>query len=280
MKGDTMEKRNADGLTEKEFLEQYNPGNYEKPSVTVDMMLLRMTKDLKNLQILLIKRKNHPYIDCWALPGGFVDMKESAYEAACRELKEETSLENVYMEQLYTMSRPDRDPRMRVIDIAYLALLPYDYDEEAQAGDDAKEAVWFDISFTNDWMIFSNDKSGIKISYKLDKRIFINGKVELTNYIPSKCSDDSLAFDHADIVLEGLSRIRSKVMYTDIVFNLVPDEFTLPDLQCVYEQLVGRDVYKANFRDKIKGKIIETNNLIKPMTSRRTSKAYKYNSEV
>ena len=83
------ERRNKDGLTEKEFLEQYNPGHYERPSVTVDMLLFGMSRDLKCLKVLLIKRNNHPYIDCYALPGGFVNITESAYTAACRELEEE-----------------------------------------------------------------------------------------------------------------------------------------------------------------------------------------------
>ena len=119
-----MEKRNENGLTEKEFLEQYKPGDYERPSVTVDMLVLGMSEKLDGLKVLLIQRKDHPFIDCWALPGGFVNMDESTYQAACRELEEETGLKNVYMEQLYTMSNPDRDPRMRVIDVSYIALIP------------------------------------------------------------------------------------------------------------------------------------------------------------
>ena len=95
-------------------------------------------QDLKCLKVLLIKRNNHPYIDCYALPGGFVNITESAYTAACRELEEETGLKDIYMEQLYTMSQPDRDPRMRVIDIAYMTLIPID-GIKPQAGDDASE---------------------------------------------------------------------------------------------------------------------------------------------
>lgn len=134
------ERRNKDGLTEKEFLEQYNPGHYERPSVTVDMLLFGMSRDLKCLKVLLIKRNNHPYIDCYALPGGFVNITESAYTAACRELEEETGLKDIYMEQLYTMSQPDRDPRMRVIDIAYMTLIPI-VGIKPQAGEDASEAI-------------------------------------------------------------------------------------------------------------------------------------------
>lgn len=154
-------RKNKNGLTEKEFLAQYNPGHYERPSVTVDMLLFGMSKDLKGLKLLLIKRNNHPYIDCYALPGGFVDIKESAYTAACRELEEETGLKDIYMEQLYTMSQPDRDPRMRVIDIAYMTLIPID-GMKPQAGDDASEALWFDITFDDDVIIGLSQE----ISYK------------------------------------------------------------------------------------------------------------------
>ena len=84
--------RNKDGLTEEEFLKQYKPSKYERPSVTVDMLILCMSRYLDNLKVLLIQRKNHPYINCWALAGGFVGIHESTYDAACRELQEETGL--------------------------------------------------------------------------------------------------------------------------------------------------------------------------------------------
>ena len=100
------ERRNKDGLTEKEFLEQYNPGHYERPSVTVDMLLFGMSRDLKCLKVLLIKRNNHPYIDCYALPGGFVNITESAYTAACRELEEETGYLPEDYNILYTPKYP------------------------------------------------------------------------------------------------------------------------------------------------------------------------------
>ena len=89
--------RNAAGLTEAEFLANYNPGDYERPSVTVDMMVLRIKQDFSCLQILLIKRKDHPFINCFALPGGFINIRESAYEAACRELQEETGLSLIHI---------------------------------------------------------------------------------------------------------------------------------------------------------------------------------------
>lgn len=271
-----MEKRNKDGLTESEFLEQYNPGDYERPSVTVDMMVLRMKEDLSCLQTLLIQRKNHPFIECWALPGGFVDMKESAYEAACRELQEETGLTDIYMEQVYTMTQPNRDPRMRVIDIAYMALLPYGENPSPIAGDDAKDADWFDVYFLPDKMILKNEARNIAIEYDLLKKEFKNGRLVIKNYIPVLKSEDALAFDHSEILLEGLMRLRDKVLHTDMAFNLVPEEFTLPDLQKVYEIILGKELYKANFRNKIEQKIATLERKYKPISGSKIATLYRY----
>ena len=268
-----MNKLNKQGLTEKEFLERYRPGDYERPSVTVDMLILGMSKQLDNLKVLLIQRNNHPYIDCWALAGGFVDINESAYQAACRELEEETGLRDVYMEQLYTFSQPNRDPRMRVIDIAYMALMPV---VDVHAGDDAKDALWFDVIFNEDYLIIKNDERKIEIKYSLEKKIFKNGVVEYENYVPTLISEDALAFDHSEIILEGLLRLKNKVEYTDIAFNLVGEEFALPDLQRVYEILTGKTIYKTNFRDKIVSKVIKLNKKGPSITGNKSSELYKY----
>ena len=195
-----MNKVDVNGLTEREFLAEYKPGDYDRPSVTVDMMVLRMKEDLSCMQVLLIKRKAHPEIDKWALPGGFINIKESAYEAACRELKEETGLTDIYLEQLYTMSQPDRDPRMRIIDIAYIALLPYGYEQSAVAGDDAKDARWFDVKFADEKLEFANDL--IKIEYSLRSEKFKNGVITVENFVPVSVSVENVAFYHYHFILE------------------------------------------------------------------------------
>lgn len=271
-----MEKRNSMGLTEEEFLAQYNPGDYERPSVTVDMMVVRAKTKLDGLQILLIQRKNHPYIEQWALPGGFVDIKESAYQAACRELKEETGIENIYLEQVYTMTQPDRDPRMRVIDIAYAALLPYGANAQAIAGDDARDALWFDIVFTDETLKLTNHDRKIEMEYQLQKHTFKNGVISIQSYVPALVSEDALAFDHSEIILEGLTRLRNKVLYTDIAFNLVPEEFTLPDLQKVFEIILGKDLYKTNFRKKIMDNIKAVGKTRASIICGRKSELYRY----
>ena len=239
------------------------------------MLLFGMSKDLKGLKLLLIKRNNHPYIDCYALPGGFVDIKESAYTAACRELEEETGLKDIYMEQLYTMSQPDRDPRMRVIDIAYMTLIPID-GMKPQAGDDASEALWFDITFDDEKLTFSNSEKNINIVYSLKEKVFNNGRLKVKNYIPELVSDEALAFDHAQIVLEGLMRLRNKTEYSDIAFNLMPQEFTLPDLQRVYEIILGKKLYKTNFKRNVDNKIKSLDRKGVSITGNKASELYEY----
>lgn len=272
-----MAKKDKNGLTEEEFLREYKPGNYDRPSVTVDMAVYRLREDLSNLQLLLIRRKNHPYIDCWALPGGFIGMKESAYEAACRELHEETNLSDVYLEQLYTMTKPDRDPRMRVIDIVYTALLPYGNKQEEHAGDDAKDAAWFDVQLAENMLILSNKEYDVSIIYKLEPKTFHNGILEIKNYVPSLKSEEALAFDHDQIILESLERLRNKLQYTDVAFNLVPPKFTLPDLQKIYEVISGEIMEKKNFRRKIAPKVeMIAGETGKPITSIKPSQLYRY----
>ena len=138
---------NNPAQTEAEFLREYDPSRYDKPSVTVDLLVMGVDQSYDHLKILLIKRREHPYQDCWALPGGFIRMDESGYQAAGRELEEETGLTGIYLEQIYTFTQPKRDPRMRVIDIAYLALIPV---VPAKAGEEASDARWFNVRFEPD----------------------------------------------------------------------------------------------------------------------------------
>ena len=250
--------RDKNGLTEEEYLKQYRPGDYDRPSVTVDMLLFGMDEHYDSLKILMIKRKNHPFINKWAFPGGFVDIDESAYHAACRELEEETGLTDVYMEQLYTFTAPDRDPRMRVIDSAYITLLPTC---PVNAGDDAKDAAWFTVMLKNDELILENPQRNIRIKYSLVKRSFKNGVIDIVNYDkPIPETKEQLAFDHAQILVESIMRLRNKVQYTDIAFNLMPEEFTMTDLMKVHEIILDKEMYRKNFRDKMKNKTIPTGN--------------------
>ena len=273
-----MKKIDKNGLTEAEFLKQYNIDNYKQMSVTVDILVLKMKSDLSCLQALLIERDEHPFIGSWALPGGFIRDNESAYEAACRELQEETNLTNIYLQQVYTMSQPNRDPRTRVVDLTYMALLPYGEEPAIVAGSEARNIAWFDIQFNNNSLILSSGDCGVKIEYTLREKVFKNGVINIKNYVPYLIGENTLAFDHSEIVLESLMKLRDQVLYTDVAFNLVPQNFTLPDLQKVYEIILGKELYKANFRDKIERKVTRLDKKGKPLTSQRTSYLYKYNT--
>ena len=249
-------RKNKDGLTEKQFLKAYNPGDYKRPSVTTDILILGMNEDHSGLKILLIKRGNHPFIDCWALPGGFIEENETAYRAAARELEEETGLKGIYLDQVYTFTKPGRDPRTWVISIAYLALVPKL--DEVKGCDDAEDAAWFDLNFTDTSIELSNDEKDVLIKYSLKKEAFSNGAVTYENYIPSLKSEEALAFDHVEILIEAMKKLREQILYNDQAFCLVDSKFTLPELQSAYEAVLGRPLYKKSFRDMVSDKITET----------------------
>jgi 8-oxo-dGTP diphosphatase len=161
--------------------------------------------------VLLIRRDREPFAGQWALPGGFVEVDETLEAAAMRELVEETGVENVYLEQLYTFGEVDRDPRERVVSVAYYALVKLS-DHRIQAATDAREAAWFSIG-----------------------------------QIPS------LAFDHQKILATAHERLRGKVRYQPLGFELLPEKFTLRQLQRLYETILDRSLDKRNFRKKILG---------------------------
>ncbi len=183
---------------------------YPRPAVTVDIILFVFQED--QLRVLLIRRANDPFKGKWALPGGFIGEHEDLYDAALRELKEETNVSNVYLEQLYTVGKPDRDPRTRVITVAYFALLSAEEvaQQEVHGATDAGEARWWDI-------------------YSLPE----------------------LAFDHQQILDYALQRLRWKLEWTALGFLLLPSEFTLSELQRVYETILNEPLDKRNFRRKI-----------------------------
>lgn len=193
-----------------ETAETYDVSKYERPSVTVDVVIFSILD--ASLKVLLVKRKIWPYEGMWAIPGGFVKIDESLETAAYRELGEETGLtsEHVYLEQLYTFGQPNRDPRTRVITVAYFALVSADK-INPQAADDVEEVGWFSV-------------------YKLPP----------------------LAFDHAEILNYALTRLRYKLEYTAVGFQLLPEKFTLRQLQDAYEIILGTRLDKGNFRSKLR----------------------------
>lgn len=283
---------NKDGLTQEEFLASYKPGNYDRPSNTVDMLIFTVTEkkveDLrkdtqKELKILLIKRNNHPYMHRWALPGGFVNMKENLSVAAARELEEETNVSGVYMEQLYTYGDIGRDPRMRVISIAYMALVP-DESLTPIAGDDAEDVAWFyvrkeDVSRTEQRIIIGNDDLDILYEYKVNISYKKNGIIDVPIIgINAINGTDGVAFDHIYMINDGIDRLRNKISYVPIAFNLVPKKFTLNEIQQVYEVIFGRSLTKQNFRKWIDKYVVELDEK-QSTVGHRPAKLFRYKEE-
>ncbi|OPH57765.1 ADP-ribose pyrophosphatase [Paenibacillus ferrarius] len=294
---DIEQLRDKQGLTEAEFLERYDASIYERPSVTVDMLIFTVMDEVKenyrklpekSLKLLLVKRGVHPYLGQWALPGGFVTQTESLDEAALRELKTETNVDEVYMEQLYTWGDVSRDPRTRVISCSYMALVDGSL-LEVKAGDDADEARWFNVSYSvleekktllgKDFVFekvvkitLSNDTDTLEAVVKViekyvGKAFVVEREIMVSN---------GIAFDHAEMIQCAVERLRNKIEYTDIAFNLMPEFFTLSELQQVYEVTLGKELLSAAFRRKIANMVAETNQFTKD-AGHRPAKLFRFN---
>jgi len=291
--------RDNEGKTEQEFLQAYDASQFERPSVTVDMLIFTIVSEeeknyrklpVKELKVLLVKRGQHPFLGQWALPGGFVGIHESLEEAAIRELKSETNVDDVYLEQLYTWGDVNRDPRTRVISASYLSLVDSS-NLEVKAGEDAADAKWFSVRDKVLEEKITNTDYG-KILERIHEVEFINGNehirvgVKITTEfkgcilrVSTKIvNNEGIAFDHVAIIHYGLERLRNKIEYTDIAFSLMPALFTLTELQQVYEIILGKELLKANFRRKIAGMVIETNDF-KRDAGHRPSKLFRFNPQ-
>lgn len=291
--------RDHERLNEQEFLKTYDVSQFERPSVTVDMLIFTVVDEEENnyrklpekaLKVLLVKRGQHPYFGQWALPGGFVGIQESLDEAALKVLKNETNVDNVYLEQLYTWGGVNRDPRTRVISTSYLSLVDCST-LNVHAGNNTSDAKWFSV---NDNVLeekITNTVNG-QIFERMVEINFANGDEQLRTSLKVKTevqgriskssstiiNNDGVAFDHPTIIHYGLERLRNKIEYTDIAFNLMPDLFTLTELQQVYEVILNKELLKANFRRKIASLVIETND-IKRDAGHRPSKLFRYNPQ-
>jgi ADP-ribose pyrophosphatase len=200
-----MVKLNEKGESEEEFLKRYNKDAYPKAAHTVDMLIFTKKKD--KLSILLVKRKNHPCIGMWALPGGFVDMDESLLDAAKRELWEETNVSNATLSQLVTLGDLGRDPRDRNISTGYISLI-----EECpiSSGDDAADARWFNITIKEEKNSGNNKLYSLILineeEVKAKIRVYFNENI-LTKYRVEIIENDDIAFDHPKYLGYGLLRL-------------------------------------------------------------------------
>ncbi|OMD57998.1 NUDIX domain-containing protein [Paenibacillus odorifer] len=294
-----MDLLDKDGLTESEFLKQYRAGDYERPSVTTDMVIFTVTEDEadsyrklpeKELRVLLIRRGAHPFLGKWALPGGFVRPNETTEQAAVRELCEETGVEDVYLEQLYTFSDIGRDPRTWVISCSYMALINSDK-LELKAGDDAADAAWFKVSYRplreQKELIVDGYIKTLEYELKLSSEEeelsavvarTMTAKTTSTGTDYEIVSNDGLAFDHAKIIACAIDRLRGKVNYTDIALHLMPKLFTLTELQQVYEVIMDKELLKAAFRRKVADLVVETDHYTEN-AGHRPSRLYRRNLE-
>ena len=207
---------------------------YPHPAVTTDCVIFGF--DGERLQVLLVERGIEPYKGRWAFPGGFLKMDETAEEGALRELREETGLDRAYIQQFHTFSDPHRDPRERVITIAYYALVKI---QEVHGGDDAASARWFPLS-----------------------------------EIPS------LAFDHDYILRMATQRLREEIHFQPVGFELLPEKFTLKELQALYEAILGISFDRRNFAKKMLHLEIltELDETVWP-TPKREAKLYRFNPD-
>lgn len=207
---------------------------YPHPAVTTDCVIFGFNGE--RLQVLLIERGIEPFKGRWAFPGGFLKMDETAEEGAKRELKEETGLENAYIQQLHTFSAPNRDPRERVITIAYYTLVKI---QEVKGGDDAASARWFPL-----------------------------------DEIPP------LAFDHDYILRMATQRLREQIHFQPIGFELLPEKFTIRELQSLYEAILGINFDRRNFAKKMLHlEILTELDETVWRTPKREARLYKFNAE-
>ncbi|MFO0788803.1 MAG: NUDIX domain-containing protein [Pirellulales bacterium] len=206
---------------------------FARPALTVDVVVFAL--DAEELRVMLIERDLKPFAGRWALPGGFVRVDETLDAAARRELQEESGLKDIFLEQLYTFGDLDRDPRERVVTVAYYALVNL-AGHEVQASTDARNAAWFPV-----------------------------------NDLPD------LAFDHQRILSVAHDRVRSKVQYQPIGFELLPEKFTLSQLQHLYEVILDRELDKRNFRKKVLSmEIVKETNEIETDVSHRAARLYRF----
>lgn len=269
-----------------------------KPSVTVDTIIFTV-RDLivdnyrklpeKKFQVLLVKRAGEPYKDKWSLPGTFVGENERFEEAVNRCLEEKANIKDIYLEQLYSWGDPQRDPRERVISTSYMGLVDAG-DIQIKAGRNVEDIEWFNIKLNTIKEKSKEKKDGYYKTEEIEiilenKDIALKNRVkvvkELVNgnvIIYTQILQSDLAFDHAKILIYAIERLKNKVEYTTIAFNLMPEKFTLTKLQQVYEILLDKPLLKANFRRKISDMVIETEEY-EENAGHRPSKLYKFNTD-
>ncbi len=250
--------------SEFDYLNSYNINDYERPSVTADIVVFTIRskeaenfrKDPKNaLSLLLIKRGRHPYKDQWALPGGFLSPGETIEQCALREIEEETSVTPASLMSVGMFSEPGRDPRGWIISNAFVSILGGSEGPQ-RAGDDADDAQWFDVNFEqneNGLYMLRLRHEDICLSAVLKEE---KSRFGMTSFVIE--DRGSLAFDHAAIIAGALTALRSRAKDFEMIFDFLPEKFTLTELQNVQETVMNISLLSANFRRKVAGLVEET----------------------
>lgn len=247
-----------------QFAAAYDDAAYWHPSVTADTAVFRALDTPENatkkypvrkLEILLVKRGKSPYKGGWALPGGFLNKEESLRECAARECEEETGLKPVYCGEVSTYSKPDRDPRTRVITQTFLAVVPYGETGEVKGADDAAEAAWFEVSMRTENIDPRHYRAHLTLK---------NGDIDIKGSIDLMADDngswhrkvhedaDLLAFDHLEMICCAVETLRTKMYRTATGFHWVPDTFRIADLQGVFEAVIGNELLRTTFFEHVK----------------------------
>ena len=263
--------------TDEEFLKNYNSDAYLKLSVTTDITLFGVSDikktnyreiDKKAFSVLLVKRERPPFKDMWCLPGGFLSLDETLSDCAKRVLMQDAGLDSIYLEQLYTFDDIDRDIRGRVLSCSYMGLV----DINKVESNIRPNARFFNITY-------KENKNEIIINfetydYKFNTKVLkVYDDFGLISYKIGENND--LAFDHLLIIAMSIMRLRSKINYTDIVFHMMPNKFTLKELQLVYEAILDKKLLDPVFRRDIKDKV-EKLNEVKSDGGHRPATLYKY----
>lgn len=251
-------------MEEQEFLKTYDITKYDRPSVTADIAIFAIRSrepdsyrhdPERSLSILLVRRGNPPFKDCWALPGGFLKRGERIEDCAAREVEEETGVRPNALMAVSVFSEPGRDPRGWILSQLFASVLP-DGAFRPKGGDDAAEASWFTVDP-------EPEPGGIlRLRLSCGERE-INARVRTldsrfghTSY--AVIDSGGLAFDHAAMIASALSALRARARSFDMIFDFLPGRFTLTDLQRVWETVTGEPVQSANFRRKTADLVTET----------------------
>lgn len=268
--------------SEEDFLKNYDSSQYEKLSMTTDIIIFSVSNGVqenyrklneKHFSVLLVRRNDYPFKDKWCLPGGFVRIDETLDDAAKRILETETNLHNIYIEQLYTFGEVNRDPRMRIVSTAYMSLI----DKNMLNEKIPKNASWFNMTILE-------DEKEINITFDNDIETFsvVISKTlkDLTTdrYKFNVVKNEHLAFDHAIVIASGIARLKNKIEYTDIVFNMMPEYFTLGELQQVYEVILDKKLLDPAFRRIIADKVVKTDK-VRTGGGHRPSALFRYKNK-